>query len=120
MTGFIMKIIISPTILLILDHFFKDIYYPYTYQPIFVGIALSVLAHLMEVLLLRPGRVLITAIGDFLLAFILIYFIQFLLPGAVVTLIGASLASTFIAIIEYIEHVYLLHNYKVNKTFEKK
>lgn len=113
MTGLLMKIITCPLILLISDYIFRDVHYAYTYQPVLVGIILAVVGHLMELALLKPGTVIISTIADFLAAFVVVYLTQFIFSGAIVTLIGSAIVSTIVAIVEYLDHVYLV---KTNKT----
>lgn len=116
MTDLITKIIICPLTLIVSDYLFRDVHYPYTYQPIFIGAVIAVAGYLMELLLLKPGTVIISTIADFLAAFVLVYFTQFILPGVVVTLIGAVLTATILSIIEYFEHIYLIRSYKIKKS----
>ena len=115
MTGLIMKLIICPLGLIFSDYLFSDVYYPYIYQPIFIGIAIAILGHLMELFLLKPGTLLISTIADFLVAFVIVYFSQFILPGISLTLIGASLTSTLLALTEYFQHLYLIRSGKTRE-----
>lgn len=115
MTGLIMKLIICPFGLIVSNYLFADVYYPYTYQPIFIGIAIAILGHLIELFLLKPGTLLISTIADFLATFIIVYFSQFILPGASITLIGAALTSTLLALTEYFQHIYLIKSGKTKK-----
>lgn len=116
MTGLIMKIITCPLVLLISDYLFNDVYYPYTYQPIIIGIALAVVGYLVELAMLKPGTVIISSIADFLVTFAIVYLSQFILSGAIITLIGAILISTIMAIVEYLDHAYLVKTNKVKKS----
>jgi hypothetical protein len=115
MISFIFKIIIYPIALLSSDYLFRDIYYSYTYQAIFVSIVLAVSAHLIEFILLKPGTLIISTVADFLLAFVVTYFSQFLLPGSVVMLIGAALFSSILAVIEFFQHLLLIYNGRTRK-----
>jgi uncharacterized protein (DUF2062 family) len=116
MTDLITKIIVCPLTLIISDYLFRDVYYPYTYQPIFIGAVIALVGYFMELLLLRPGTVIISTIADFLASFVLVYFSQFILPGAAITLIGAVITATIFAVIEYFEHIYLVRSYKTKKS----
>ncbi|WML35737.1 DUF2512 family protein [Clostridium sp. OS1-26] len=115
MAGFIIKIIIFPVILLLSNYIFTDISYPYFYQSIFVGVVLAAITHLIDLVLLRPGFLLINTICEFLAAFAVIYSTQFLLPGSSVNLIGALIAATILAIVEFFINRYLLTNTKLKK-----
>ncbi|KZL93789.1 DUF2512 family protein [Clostridium magnum] len=116
MTGIIMKVITYPFILIVSDYLFRDIYYSYIYQPIFIAVILAVAGNLMELSLLKLGTLLISTAADFLLAFVIIYFSQFILPGSRVTLMGAALASTLLALAEYFQHLYLIRSGKTEKS----
>lgn len=116
MTGIIIKIIAYPFILIVSDYLFRDIYYSYIYQPIFIAIILAISGNLMELSLLRPGTLLISTAADFLLAFVILYFSQFILPGSRLTLIGAALTSTLLALVEYFQHLYLIKSGKTQKS----
>lgn len=115
MTGLIMKIIICPIALIISDYLFTDVYYPYIYQAISTGIIIAISGHLMELYLLKPGTLIISTIADFLTAFVIIYLGQFVFFGCRITLIGASLASTLLALTEYFQHLYLIRSNKTIK-----
>ncbi len=115
MVGFITKIIIFPVILLLSSYIFTDISYPYFYQSIFVGVILAAITHLVDLALLRPGFLIINTIGEFLVAFAVIYSTQFLLPGASVNLIGTSIAATILTIVEFFINRYLLTNATLKK-----
>lgn len=116
MTGLIMKLIICPLGLILSNYLFTDVYYPYIYQPIFIGIVIAISGHLMELFLLKPRTLLISTIADFLIAFVIVYFSQFILPGSRLTLIGASLTSTLLALTEYFQHLYLIRSGKTKKS----
>lgn len=113
MVGFIIKIIVFPVVLLLSNYIFADISYPYFYQSIFVGVILAAIIHLIDLVLLRPGFLIINTIGEFLAAFAVIYFTQFLLPGASVNLIGTSISATILAVVEFFINRYLLANTKL-------
>lgn len=115
MTSFITKIIVYPITLLISNYLFKDIYYPYIYQTIFVGIIIAALIHLIELALLKSGFLLTTTAVEFLSIFSLIYFTQFLLPSSSVGLIGVSISSTILITVQYFINRYLLTNYSIKK-----
>jgi Protein of unknown function (DUF2512). len=111
-----MKIITYPFILIVSDYLFRDIYYSYIYQPIFIAAILAIAANLMELSLLKPGTLLISTSADFLLAFVIVYFSQFILPGSRITLMGAVLSSTLLALDEYFQHLYLIKSGKTQKS----
>lgn len=116
MTSFITKIIVYPIIILISNYLSAEINYPYLYQILFVGVILAALVHLIEWPLLKPGFLLTTTALEFLVAFSVIYFIQFLLPGSYVSLIGASIVSTTLTVAQFLYNRYILYNYLIKKS----
>ncbi len=112
MTGFIIKLLSCPIILLISDALFNGINYNNVYQPIIVGVVLAVLAHGMEVLLLRKGTFWISNTADLVTAFLIIWISQLFLPGARVTFLGALLPAVLLAVAEYVLHMYLIRSGK--------
>lgn len=115
MTGLIMKIFMSPLTLLISDYLFDQVNYGNLYQPIIVGLILALLAHLMELMLLRRGTLWLSLAADALAAVLLIYFISNLFAGARVTLPGAIFTAILIGVTEYVQHVYLITSDKTIK-----
>lgn len=115
MSSFITKTIVYPIVFLTSNYLFKDIYYPYFYQIIFVGVILATLIHLIELTLLKPGFLLTTTTLEFLSNFSVIYFAAFLLPGSYISLIGTSIVSSILIIIQYFINRYLLDHYSSNK-----
>lgn len=115
MYGFITKIIVFPIILFLSHYAFRDVYYPYFYQFIFVGVVLAAIAHLIGLVLLKPGFLIINTIAEFLAIFAITYSTQFLLPGSSIKLIGALITSTILAVTEFFVNRYLLNSSKVKK-----
>lgn len=116
MTGFIAKIILCPVALIVSDLLSTHINYTSYYQPIVTGILLAVIAHGMELLILRRGTAWISTFSDLIAAFVIIYLSQFLFAGAYVTLLGALLASLIIAVAEHFLHKYLINSHKTIKS----
>ncbi|WHH60054.1 DUF2512 family protein [Petroclostridium sp. X23] len=116
MTGFIMKLIICPIVVIISDALLNSVNYASIYQSIGVGIVLAVFAHMMEVLILREGTFWISTIADFIAALGVVYLSQFVLYGAVVTFAGALITSLLLAITEYFQHVFLINAGKTKKS----
>ena len=77
MTGFIIKIFACPITLMISDVLFGNVSYANMYQPIVAGLILAVLAHTMEVFLLREGTFWISNVADFIAAILIVYITQF-------------------------------------------
>ncbi|MBC2581922.1 DUF2512 family protein [Clostridium sp. DJ247] len=116
MTGLIMKIIICPLAVLSSDYLFTDVYFPYAYQAIVLGLILAVAAHVMELLFLKKGTFWINNVLDFIAAAVIVYVGQFFLTGARITFIGALLTSALLTITEYFQHLHLIRSGKTEKS----
>jgi uncharacterized membrane protein YvlD (DUF360 family) len=116
LTGFIAKIILIPIALIVSDLLSTHINYTSYYQPIVTGIILAVIAHGMELLILRRGTAWVSTFSDFVLAFVVVYLSQFLFAGAYVTFWGALLAAVIIAVAEHFLHRYLISSHKTIKS----
>lgn len=110
-----MKLIICPITLIISDLLIWGIDYTNIYQPIIVGVILAVLAHTMELFLLKRETFWTSNIADLIAAFAVVYLSQFFIPDARVTLLGALLAALLLFLTEYFQHLYLLRSGKVKK-----
>ncbi|ABR48597.1 membrane spanning protein [Alkaliphilus metalliredigens QYMF] len=117
MIGLIIKIIVCPITVLISSYLF-DLRFT-SFQAIITGLFLAFAAHLMEVLILRKGTFWISTIMDFLGAFAVIYFVQYLFINAPLNFAGAILTATLLTITEYIQHIFLLKTNKTIKNEEK-
>ncbi|PTX63317.1 uncharacterized protein DUF2512 [Melghirimyces profundicolus] len=115
MAGLIVKLLIYPSVLLVSDWFFADLYYPSVFHPLITGVVLALAAHFMEVAMLRPGNFWASNLTDFAAAAVIIYLSARILPGARVTLIGALLTAFFLAVTEYFQHLWLLRSGKTEK-----
>ncbi|MGE4284915.1 MAG: DUF2512 family protein [Clostridia bacterium] len=116
LTGFIMKLIMCPLIVVIYDALLNNVNYASIYQSIGIGIFLAVLAHMMEVLILREGTFWISTIVDLVAAFGIVYLSQFVLRGAAVTFTGALIISLLLTISEYFQHLFLVNTGKTRKS----
>ncbi|KNY27971.1 DUF2512 family protein [Pseudobacteroides cellulosolvens] len=116
MTGFIIKLFICPIILIISDALFNNVNYANLYQPIIIGLILAVLAHTMEVLLLRKGTLWTSNAVDFIASVIIVYITQFFLQGAKITFLGALFTSVLLSVTEYFQHLYLIKSGKWAKS----
>lgn len=108
MTGLLLKIIVCPVVVLIMDWMTDEVYYPTWLQAIVVGLVLAAAGHLMEVMWLKPGRLWMMTILDFFASAAILFISQFFLAGAYVSMIGALLTASFLAITEYILHRWLI------------
>ncbi len=115
MRGLLIKLIVSPLLVIVADALFAELYYPNLYQAILVGLVLAVVGHLMEVALLRRGTLWFTTLLDLLAMAVIVYASGFLLPGAAVTMLGAIFAAILVDVVEYLLHLWLVRNGRTEK-----
>lgn len=111
-----MKIIICPAVLWISSVLFPQVYYPYWYQIVIVGIVLALAGHMMEVLMLKEGTLWSSTIMDFIAATIIVYFASFFFVGARVTFTGALITAVLLVFTEYFQHFWLIRSGKTKKS----
>lgn len=116
MAGLLVKLIVSPIVLLLSAFLFRDVYYPSLYQPIFVGLVLAVAGHLMEVYLLKKTTFWFMLLMDYFTAAFIIYISSFFFLGSQITWTGAFLSAFLIAITEYFQHRWLIQTNRTVKT----
>ncbi|OYD08253.1 DUF2512 family protein [Paludifilum halophilum] len=115
MIGLLVKLIVCPSVVLLSTAMFADVYYPYIYQPIIVGLVLAVVGHMMELLLLKRGTFWLSNIMDFIAATAIVYFSAFFFAGAQMTVIGALLTGFLLTVAEYFQHLWLIRTGKTQK-----
>ncbi|MDB5084252.1 MAG: hypothetical protein JWN30_1138 [Bacilli bacterium] len=116
MAGLVVKIIVCPVVVYLCSILFPHLlYYPFTYEPIVVGLILAVAAHMMEVWLLRKGTFWSSNILDFVAAVILIYVVSFFMPGSKLLFTGVLLTALFLTVTEYIQHLWLISTGRTRK-----
>lgn len=116
MLGLIIKIIVCPLAIMLSDYLFADVYYPYIYESIITGLVLAVVAHFMEVMILKRGTFWISTIADFVAAAVIVYLSQFFFRGSSITFVGALLTSIIISITEILQHLYLIKSGRTKKS----
>lgn len=114
MTGFLIKLIACPGLLFVSSLFFRQIYFPATYQIALIGLALALILHLIELWTLNANNLWMITSIDFVVTTLFIYFSQYLFNQAVVSIDGAILAGILINISEHYQHNWLLLNRKVS------
>jgi len=115
LTGLLVKLLVTPLVVLAADALFAEVYYSNLYQSILVGVVLAVLGHLMERLILRRGTLWFTTLLDLLASAAVVYSSGYLLPGAAVTLLGAVFTAILIDVGEYVQHRWLIRNGKTEQ-----
>ena len=114
MVSLILKILSAPLLLWAASMFVPGVYYPAMYQPIVVGLIISVIGRLTEKMLLKPGTVWLSNIADVIVAAVVIYYSQNFFPGAMVTWGGATIAGVILGVVEYAVHALLVTGQKAN------
>lgn len=115
MTGLWIKLVCCTGFVFLTDAITDQVDFSGWFQAVTMGVILAIAGHLMEVLLLRPGRLWMMTILDFFTTAALVYIGQWFLPGAFITIIGALLIASFLTIIEYYLHRWLIYNGKTEK-----
>lgn len=116
MIGLIMKLIVCPLVVILSDALLDSVNYASIYQAIGVGIVLALLAHTMEVMVLRKGTFWISTAADFIAAFAVVYLSQFVLYGTFITFTGALITALLLTVTEYFQHSYLNKTEKTRKS----
>ena len=114
MTGLIIKVFAFPLVIFLSDYFLPAIRYTSLYQPVFIGIALALVAHMLEKVILKRGTLWLSTIADFLIALPIIYFSQFLFPHSLITWTGAALAAFLLSLAEILVHLFLIYTGRVS------
>ncbi|MDA8353054.1 MAG: hypothetical protein M0Z65_07695 [Firmicutes bacterium] len=115
MTGWILKLIICPIVILLSDFMFSDLSYPSPYSVVLTGAILALANHFMEVAMLRPGTFWISNMMDFLTSVTIISVSSWMIPGARAALPGILLTAFLLTVTEYFQHLWLLRSDKTEK-----
>jgi hypothetical protein len=117
LAGFLAKLIICPIVVVVSSLVFSErIHYNSIFQPVIAGLVLAVLAHVIEALFLKQGRVLIIAVTDLISSSLAIYLLSSAFSGSSVTFSGAVLTGILLALTEYFEHVLLVMGGRAQKS----
>lgn len=116
MDGFLMKLFVSPALVVLADALFPEVYYPSLYQSIGVGFALAVVGYFAERMFLHPGTLWMTTALDFIIGFAVVYGSLLFLPAAKVSAIGAGFVAIFFGVAEYIQHTWLIRSGRTEET----
>ena len=115
MTGLLIKLVVCPIVVYLSGVFFSEVYFPAIFYPIIIGLILGVVAHMMEVWMLKPGSLWISTIVDFFVAAIVVYLLGLALPGVKITPIGAINTGLMFLFTEYALHIWLIWQNKTRK-----
>ncbi|MEQ6377995.1 hypothetical protein RZN25_14345 [Bacillaceae bacterium S4-13-56] len=116
MFGLITKLIVCPLTVWISSLLFESVYFPYTYQPLLLGAVIGIIAHIMELWMLRKDTVLRADLLDFVSAILLVYVLSPFMEGAEVTFLGAVWVGVILGITELPQHRLLVKTGRAKKS----
>lgn len=108
MSSLLVKIIALPAIVALCAYLFPNVEYSVWSQAIIVGLIVAAGGLLMEYLLLKDGTAWLSTIMDFVLAFLVVYFVSNAFDNATATFFGALLTAVLIGVAEHITHRWLI------------
>lgn len=115
MLNLIMKLIVSPIVVMIAASFLTNVHFEHVYQPIILGFTLAVVGYLMELAILNKGTFWISNTVDFIISAAAIYFISYFFAGAYVTVGGALITAALLTVIEFFVHLWLIRSGRARK-----
>lgn len=110
MDGLIVKLIVTPLVVVLADALFPEVNFASLYQSMGVGFALAVIGFFLERAMLHPGTLWMTTGADFIVGFLVVYGSVFFLPTAQITAIGAGFVAIFYGVAEYVQHRWLINS----------
>lgn len=113
MQNLLIKLVAFPLVIWLSSAIFTQVHYANAAQIIGVGWALAVLSYFADEYLIINSRELENRqwwalAADFVLAMIVVWASSGLLPGAVVTFLGALITTILLTIVEYAIHQWVL------------
>ncbi|MCC5910890.1 MAG: DUF2512 family protein [Clostridiaceae bacterium] len=118
MIGLLIKLVVCPAVVLLGSILLDGINYTSLYQPTIVGLILAILAHMMEVVILRPGSSVISHLMDFVVASLFIYYSQLFFANVTITIYAAMITAFLLTITEYFQHEWLIRTGRTKKSEE--
>lgn len=115
MTGYIVKLIVCPIVLIIAGMIFPNVNFANIFQPIMLGVLLASVGYLMEYMILNRRTVVLSTFADLVASTLFLYFFAFFFRGAVVTFFGAFLTAILLAVTEHIQHRWLVNSGKTER-----
>ncbi|MFC7393131.1 DUF2512 family protein [Scopulibacillus cellulosilyticus] len=109
MVNFILKIVLTPVIIVIADLFSNvQINYGTAYEAVIMGVIVGLINFAVELLLFRRGTFWITTVADFVITMFVVFFGSNIFTDAYVGALGAFTVSLIITVLEYFLHFYVL------------
>lgn len=103
MISFIIKLIVTPLLILLATRVSTEIEYPLLYQPILIGLILAGIGQIMELKLFETRLVSLCLLIDFTAAVGIIYISQFLFNNSLITPKATLMTSVIFLLSEYFQ-----------------
>ncbi|UED75919.1 hypothetical protein [Brevibacillus sp. DP1.3A] len=108
MDGLLMKLLVSPVLVVLADALFPEVNFANLYQSVGVGFVLAVAGYFLDRAILTSGSLWLTTMFDLIIGFLIVYGSIVFLPTAQIAAIGAGFVAIFFGVAEYIQHVWLI------------
>lgn len=115
MDSLLMKLIVSPILVVVADALFPEVNFSSLYLSIGVGFVLALAGYFLERMLLSPGRLWMMTALDFIVGFLIVYGSVIVLPTAEISAIGAGFVAIFFGVGEYLQHTWLIRTGRTEK-----
>lgn len=116
MDGLLVKLIVSPVVVVLADALFPEVYYSSLYYSVGVGFVLALAGYMLEKVLLRPGTLWMSTFFDLIVGFVIVYASVFFLVTARISAIGAGFVAILFGVAEYLQHVWLIRSGRTEET----
>lgn len=115
--GLLVKLLVSPVMVVLADALFPEVYYSSLYYSIGVGFVLALAGYWLERQILQPGTLWMNTAADFILGFVIVYASNLILPNAArITPMGAGFVAIFFGVAEYLQHGWLIRTGRVTES----
>ncbi|MED1723164.1 hypothetical protein [Brevibacillus parabrevis] len=116
MDGLLMKLLVSPILVVLADALFPEVNFANLYQSVGVGFVLALAGFFLDRAILAPGSLWLTTAIDFIIGFLIAYGSIVFLPDAQISAMGAGFVAIFYGVAEYLQHTWLLRAIRSENT----
>ncbi|GEB32443.1 MULTISPECIES: DUF2512 family protein [Brevibacillus] len=116
MDGLLMKLLVSPILVVLADALFPEVNFANLYQSVGVGFVLALAGFFLDRAILAPGSLWLTTAIDFIIGFLIVYGSIVFLPDAQISAMGAGFVAIFYGVAEYLQHTWLLRAIRSENT----
>lgn len=113
MDGLLVKLLVSPVVVVLAEALFPEVNYSSLYYSIGVGFVLALAGYWLEHMILRPGTLWMSTAADFIAGFLIVYASAFLVPGSQISAVGAGFVAILFGVAEYVQHGWLIRTGRV-------